>query len=67
MNDGGKNMEINDTKVAISAVVIMVTVLVVAAYLAGVISETVVLGLASTGIAAVAGLVGVEIGKKVME
>jgi hypothetical protein len=56
-------MEISDTKIATAAIVTIVAVLTTAAYLAGAISETVVIGLASTGIAAVAGLAGVEIGK----
>jgi hypothetical protein len=57
-------MEITDTKTAIWAIVIIVAILTTAAYLAGVISETLALGLASAAIGAVAGLAGVEIGKK---
>ena len=60
-------MEITDTKIAIGAIVTIVTVLTSAAYLAGVISETLALGLATGAIGAVAGLAGVEIGKKVTE
>jgi hypothetical protein len=58
-------MEITDTKIAIGAIVIIVAILTVAAYLAGVISETLALGLATGAIGAVAGLAGVEIGKKI--
>jgi hypothetical protein len=56
-------MEINDTKIAIGAIVIIVSVLTTAAYMAGVVSETLALGLATGAIGAVAGLAGVEIGK----
>lgn len=58
-------MEITDTKTAIGAIVIIVAVLTSAAYLSDVISETLALGLASAAIGAVAGLAGVEIGKKI--
>jgi len=57
-------MEITDTKIAIGAIIILTTVLTVASYLSGVVSETLVIGLASTGIAAVAGLAGFDMGKK---
>jgi len=57
-------MEISDTKIAIGAVVTIVTILTTAAYLAGSTSETLVIGLASTSIAAVAGLAGFEMGKR---
>lgn len=57
-------MEITDTKIAIVAIVVIVSILTTAAYLAGVISETLALGLATGAIGAVAGLAGVEIGKK---
>ena len=57
-------MEISDTKIAIGAIVILITILTAAAYLAGATSETLVIGLASTGIAAVAGLAGYDMGKK---
>lgn len=60
-------MEMTDTKVAIGAIVVIVSALTAAAYLAGSVSETLVLGLASTGVAAVAGLAGVELGKKATE
>jgi len=56
-------MELTDIKIAIGAIVLIVLVLTVAAYLAGAISETLTLGLASAAIAAVAGLAGVEVGK----
>lgn len=56
-------MEITDTKIAIGAIVIIVSVLTTAAYMAGVVSETLALGLATGAIGAVAGLAGVEIGK----
>jgi hypothetical protein len=58
------NMEINDIKIAIGAIVVIISILTIAAYLAGVVSETLAIGLASTGIAAVAGLAGFEMGKK---
>lgn len=57
-------MEISDTKIAIGAIIILVAVLTVAAYLSGSVTETLVIGLASTGIAAVAGLAGYDMGKK---
>jgi hypothetical protein len=57
-------MEISDTKIAIGAIVALITILTATAYLAGVTSETLVIGLASTGIAAVAGLAGYDMGKK---
>lgn len=57
-------MEISDIKIAIGAVVLIVSILTVATYLAGAISETLAIGLASTGIAAVAGLAGFEAGKQ---
>ena len=56
-------MEISDTKTAIGAIVIIVMVLTTAAYMAGVISETLALGLATGAIGAVAGLAGFEAGK----
>lgn len=56
-------MEINDIKIAIGAIVVIISILTIAAYLAGVVSETLAIGLASTGIAAVAGLAGFEMGK----
>lgn len=58
-------MEISDTKIAIGAIVIIVAILTVAAYLAGAISETLALGLATGAIGAVAGLAGVELGKTI--
>ena len=57
-------MEISETKIAIVAIVVIIAILTAAAYLAGATSETLVIGLASTGVAAVAGLAGVEMGKK---
>lgn len=56
-------MEISDTKIAITAVIIIITVLTAAAYLSGVVSETLALGLASAGIGAIAGLAGFDMGK----
>lgn len=56
-------MEISDTKTAIGAIVVIVSILTTAAYLAGVISETLALGLATGAIGAVAGLAGFEAGK----
>lgn len=56
-------MEISDTKTAIVAIVTIVSILTTAAYLAGVISETLALGLATGAIGAVAGLAGFEAGK----
>lgn len=56
-------MEISDTKTAIAAIVIVVSVLTGAAYMAGVISETLALGLATGAIGAIAGLAGFEAGK----
>lgn len=56
-------MEITDTKIAIGAIVILETVLIVPAYLSGAISETLVIGLASAGIAAIAGLAGFDMGR----
>lgn len=58
-------MEISDTKIAITAIVIIVAMLTAAAYMAGVMSETLALGLATGAIGAAAGLAGVEIGKAI--
>ena len=58
-------MEITDTKTAIGAIVTIVAMLTAAAYMAGVMSETLALGLATGAIGAAAGLAGVEIGKKI--
>ena len=58
-------MEITDTKIAIGSIVVIMAILTTAAYLSGTTSETLVLGLASAGIGAIAGLAGVEIGKNV--
>lgn len=60
-------MEISDIKIAIGAVVTIIMILTTSAYLASAISETMVIGLASTSIAAIAGLAGFEMGKKVTE
>lgn len=57
-------MEINDIKIAIGAIVMIIAILTAATYLAGAVSETLAIGLASTGIAAVAGLAGFDMGKK---
>ena len=57
-------MEISDVKIAIVAILLMVIALTAGAYLADAITETLVIGLASTGIAAAAGLAGYEVGKR---
>jgi len=57
-------MELSDTKIAIGAIVTIVAILTGAAYLAGVVTETMVIALASTSIAGAAGLAGFEMGKQ---
>lgn len=57
-------IEISDVKIAIVAILLMVIALTIGAYLADAITETLVIGLASTGIAAAAGLAGYEVGKQ---
>jgi len=59
----GDVMEISDTKIAIGSIVILSTVLTASAYMSGAVSETLIIGLASTGIAAIAGLAGYDMGK----
>lgn len=57
-------MEISDIKIAIGAIILIVGMLIGAAYLAGVVSETMVIALASTAIAGAAGLAGFEAGSQ---
>lgn len=57
-------MEISDAKIATTAIVIVIGILTASAYLTDTISETLVLGLASAAIGAIAGLAGFDMGKK---
>ncbi len=53
----------SDNKTAIVTILLITTVLATTSYLSGVASETLIMGLSSAGIAAVAGLSGYEVGK----
>jgi len=55
---------ISDTKIAIGAIVALEAMLIAAAYLGGNISDTAIMGLASAGIGAIAGLAGFDMGKQ---
>jgi hypothetical protein len=54
-------MEISDTKIAIGAIVILETGLILSSYLIGGTTDSGTLGM---GIAAIAGLAGYDMGKK---
>ena len=58
-------MDLSDIKIAICAIIILIGTLTIAAYLSGSVTETLIIGLASTGIAAIAGLAGFDMGRKV--